>query len=152
MDPLRKDIYEELESAFDVGGHRNFGGCVENILDVFEKHNNTITLEILLRKTENTVIQYARPKLSIKQVEDFYLMLQGKDIDSDGFSLGHKFNLTPNKAFTIIWYLQEILKIIPDRFEKCDVCKELYNSYSSGHYSEKKGKHYCDSCDTFEDE
>ncbi len=54
-----------------------------------------------------------------------------------------KIKLTPKKAFSIIWYLQEHFSILPDTIERCDVCNNLFDSESQGHHSELTGKHYC---------
>ncbi len=66
--------------------------------------------------------------------------------------LQEKEKLNKTKAFRIIYYLQEHLPILPDQIEKCDRCGILYDSYSEGYHSEKKGQFYCGDCTTFEDE
>ena len=83
-------------------------------------------------------------EITKEQVEEFYEFLQGtspKDIH-----IKFPIKLSKNKAFSIIYYLQEHLRIIPDNFEQCCVCKEIRNSREEGVYIEKKEKWYCDNC------
>jgi hypothetical protein len=90
--------------------------------------------------------------ITLEQINDLYLMLQGEGGLPEGCSLGHKFRMSDKKAFTVIWYMQEILRIIPDTYERCDDCGDLFDSNSSGYYSEKRGKHFCSSCDDGEED
>lgn len=41
--------------------------------------------------------------------------------------------LSANKAFGVIWFLQEIMHCLPDNIEQCKVCKELFDTDSSGY-------------------
>lgn len=80
----------------------------------------------------------------VEWVQEFYDFLTGKEVpDNIVIGRGHQPKLTPAKANTIIWYLQEHLSVIPDHIEQCHTCKEWYNSYSQGHYSELTGRCYC---------
>lgn len=40
--------------------------------------------------------------------------------------------LSANKAFSVIWFLQEEMHCLPDTIEQCKVCKELFDTDSSG--------------------
>lgn len=83
----------------------------------------------------------------IQWVEEFYEYLQGC-IPDDMVTVKPPVKLSKDKAFQIIWYLQEILPVFPDQIEKCNTCGKLYDSYREGHYSEMKGKYYCsESCE-----
>lgn len=88
----------------------------------------------------------------IQWINEFYEFLQGNIPEEITLARGHNPNLSKNKAFAIIWYLQEHFPVLPDRIDKCDVCHELYDSWSSGHYSEKQQKCFCSYCDTYENE
>ena len=88
----------------------------------------------LLKNDEN------KDQSDIEWVQDFFDYLKEKE------------RLNPTKAFRIIYFLQEHFPIIPDQIEKCDRCGGLYDSYSEGYHSEKKGQFYCGGCTTFEDE
>lgn len=54
--------------------------------------------------------------------------------------------LTPEQAFSVLWVLQEVTRVIEDKWECCDECGDLFDSYGEGHYDEEKGKHFCDDC------
>ena len=83
----------------------------------------------------------------LKKVREFYRFLTGEEIPKCmSFTRGHAPKMSEKKAFSIIWYLQEHLSILPDTIERCDVCGELYDSNSEGIYWETKGKHYCNCC------
>lgn len=76
-------------------------------------------------------------------ITEFYGFLQGEL--PNGIRLGKKgtLKLTPDQAFSIIWYLQEHFPILPDNIDKCSVCDRLYDSYSEGWYCEARSLHYC---------
>jgi hypothetical protein len=81
-------------------------------------------------------------------INEFYLFLQTGEADK--IKVYHKPMLSKDQAFTIIWYLQEHFPLLPDNIEQCDVCKDLYNSNSTGIYSEEGNEHghnFCGSCD-----
>lgn len=100
--------------------------------------------------------------IEIEQVEQFYNWLQGiscpKELITDT-----KLNLTDDQAFSIIYYLQEIFEVIPDKFEKCKDCGCLYDSEAEGtsidkdstweneageeeHFDKSQYGLYCDNC------
>jgi hypothetical protein len=79
-------------------------------------------------------------------IEEFYNFLQGDCPDSISLPRGHQPKLTPKKAMTIIWYLQEHFPLLPDNIEKCWNCDGLFDTHSGGLYWESKGRHYCNSC------
>ena len=51
----------------------------------------------------------------------------------EGWSLTHQPKLTPEEAFSVIYFLQEYLRVIPDHFEQCCICKELYDAGCEGY-------------------
>ncbi len=67
--------------------------------------------------------------------------------------------LSQNKAFGLIYYLQETMQCLPDTIEKCDVCGDLFNTDREGFILddqyEVNGKTlpkkywgmYCDGCE-----
>ncbi len=59
--------------------------------------------------------------------------------------------LDSEKAFWVIHHLQESIPVFPDRFEICNNCEQLFDSYEQGYYSEKRGIHLCYMCDDGED-
>lgn len=88
-----------------------------------------------------------RTDTDLEWVDEFYQFLQGIIPESILLGKGHQPKLSPKKAMSIIWYLQEHFPILPSSIEKCDVCDSLYDSDSSGIYWESKGKFYCGGCD-----
>ena len=79
----------------------------------------------------------------VEWITEFYKFLQGDVPETIRLGRGNKPKLTPDQANTVIWYLQEHFPLLPDHIDQCDTCKEYYNSYSQGHYSELTGKCYC---------
>ena len=79
-------------------------------------------------------------------VDEFYRFLQGECPEGITVGIQRQPKLTQKKAFTIIWYLQEHLRILPDNIERCDNCGELFDTHSDGIYWESKGKHFCGGC------
>lgn len=83
----------------------------------------------------------------LEWVEELYLYLQNKELRPEAGVIGKSgIKLTEKKAFHIIWFLQEHLRVLPDHIERCNTCGSLFDSWESGLYWETKGKHYCDSC------
>ena len=81
-------------------------------------------------------------------VQEFFDFLKG-DVP-ETITLQKPLNLSDEDAFLIIWYLQEHFSIIPDNIEKCDNCNTIYDSESSGYYSEEGneiGHYFCSACD-----
>ena len=71
-------------------------------------------------------------KLTLESVEELMEMLTGGDLP-DGMTMNDQPKLSRDSAFSVVWYLQEHLRIIPDNYELCVVCGELYDSYRGGH-------------------
>ena len=86
-----------------------------------------------------------RTDTDLEWVQEFYQFLKGNspEVINEGKPM---VKLSPNKAFHIIWYLQEHFPLIPDTIEQCSFCKDLYDSHSSGYHSDLTHKFYCDSC------
>ena len=81
-------------------------------------------------------------EITLERVVEFYEFLQGKL--PDGMGMPAKPKLTQRKAFKIIWYLQEHANLIPDNFERCCRCGDIYDINLEGNY--KGDQCYCDSC------
>lgn len=95
-------------------------------------------------------------KISIEQVEELYKWLQNKKTP-EGIKIGegNQPNLSDKQAFTVIWFLQEHLGVIPENYEKCQNCGDLYDTWVEGFSGEyinpknpKDTKHgmWCDHC------
>jgi len=81
----------------------------------------------------------------IEKVNELYQFLTGEKIP-EGMQIvkNHRPKMSGKQAFTIIWFLQEHLRVLPDNFERCDVCEEIYDSYSEG--GRKHNQFRCGSC------
>ncbi len=81
----------------------------------------------------------------LEQAIELYEYLKGESSPGQfRLSKAGRPKLTPRKAFQIIYILQEHFRIIPDTYEQCWSCKELFDC--SGLYWESKATHYCNSC------
>lgn len=85
--------------------------------------------------------------ISHEKVEAFYDWLQGKSCP-DGVYFAENLNLTETEAFNVIYYLQEVLGVIPDKFERCKKCGCLIDSENEGIYvcGNYVCGNYCDEC------
>lgn len=105
----------------------------------------------------------ALESISLEQADAFYEWLQGKSCPP-GIEFQTKPQLTEEEAFSVIYYLQEKLGVLPDKFERCRECGCLYDSDSEGvnidgdsivvedgqekdtNFPEEMYGNYCDSC------
>jgi len=80
--------------------------------------------------------------IKFDQISELYEFLQGKC--PEGIYIRHPPRLSRRKAFSVIWFLQEHLRILPDNFEQCCSCKDLYDANREGGYY--RDRLYCDPC------
>ena len=81
----------------------------------------------------------------LEAVQKFHRFLQGEI--PDGVTLGCKIRkMNAKQAMAVVWFLQECCYLIPDNYEMCHTCKDIYDSYSGGHYDEKTGWCHCEAC------
>jgi len=78
-----------------------------------------------------------------EKIEEFYRYLRGIDKPENIVNM-FKPKLSHEAATTIIWFLQVQTGIIPDQFEFCDDCKNVYDSHRAGYWSDILGKGFCD--------
>jgi hypothetical protein len=57
-------------------------------------------------------------------------------------------NLTPDQAWTVIWWLGNQYWQVTDRIDRCNICGELYDDYYSGECLDwgEPPYHVCDGC------
>ncbi len=79
----------------------------------------------------------------LERIEEFYGFLQGNEVE--GITANPMPHLTDKEAFSVIYFLQEQLEVLPDEIDQCLECHALIDTYSDGHYVEDVG-HYCDGC------
>jgi hypothetical protein len=60
-------------------------------------------------------------------VERVFDMLIGKELP-EGVCLEHQPNLTEEEAFSVVWFLQEVSRVLPDTIDRCNYCGLLYNA------------------------
>lgn len=80
------------------------------------------------------------------RIEELHAFLQGTL--PEGVIMKRPPKLTPKMAMAIIWFLQEKTEVLPDHYEMCCQCKDIFDSYSGGNYDENTGKHHCENCRT----
>ena len=91
----------------------------------------------------------AGQEITGEQVEElFEYLTEGKL--PEGVKAQHP-RLSKPKAFSVIWYLQEVLEILPDHIDQCCHCKGVFNSEREGHVDEKTSRQYCDKCLDYND-
>lgn len=78
-------------------------------------------------------------EITQEKIEKLYKFLQG-EMPPDIHMKRHP-KLSSRMAFSIIWFIQEELEILPDRYERCKTCGRIFDSYSEG-----DTKLHCDSC------
>jgi hypothetical protein len=78
--------------------------------------------------------------ISQKQVKEFYEFLQGEVPEK--LNMKRPPHLSGQVAFRIIYYLQEIMEILRDKFERCASCGRIYNSEEEGSFKTS----HCDYC------
>jgi len=83
-------------------------------------------------------------EITLEQVETLYAFLQGEC--PERFCIKAMPNLTPDQAFAVIYYLQEGLGLIPDKYEKCRECDDLYDSANEGCSAGLCEGHYTSMC------
>lgn len=70
----------------------------------------------------------------------FYEYLRGIKLPDGVGTEGKMPKLSANKAFEVIWILQEVLHCLPDNIEQCQSCKDLFDMDSEGCYLDDQYK------------
>ena len=86
-------------------------------------------------------ISEAKENISLEEVEKLYRFLQGEV--PEGFHIQAMPNLTADQAFSVIYYLQEGMHVLPDKYEKClaEDCDTLFDADNDGCLAL-----FCDGC------
>jgi hypothetical protein len=93
----------------------------------------------------NTVKDGCGKPVTAERVEELMAFLRGQQVE--GITCRWMPRLSSRAAFSVIYFLQEHMNLLPDRFEVCGRCGVLFDSEQEGRYVEKTGKNYCDGCD-----
>ncbi len=68
-----------------------------------------------------------------EMLQNLFRWLQGDaDASREGLVLFHQPSLSSEQAFSIIYYLQEELHLMPNHYDLCRVCHHLYDSQVGG--------------------
>ena len=80
----------------------------------------------------NEVTDAAGDEVTLERVQEFFdLLTQGKP--PKGVEIPRWRNLSRRQAFSVIWFLQERMNLLPDRFEWCKKCGGLFDASEGGH-------------------
>lgn len=85
-------------------------------------------------------VEMARNAISIEEVEKLYKFLQGEV--PENITVKRPPRLSGRQAFTVVWFLQEVMHLLPDRYERCKTCGDLYDSEQGGSLTDL----HCDYC------
>lgn len=88
-------------------------------------------------------------KITLEQVQNFVDMLTGKPVDE--MNLTHQPQLSRREAFSVVYYLQEEMGIIPDHYEMCSECEYIFDSQCAGGTRKSDDAWLCDECATLYD-
>lgn len=66
------------------------------------------------------------------KVDELFKYLTDEKIP-EGVCVKSRPKLSRNKAWNLIWFLQEVTHCLPDHIERCDFCGQLYDSQSEGY-------------------
>lgn len=69
--------------------------------------------------------------IEIGQINEFYEWLQGKSCP-EKLHFKEKLNLTEEQAFSVIYFLQEYLEVLPDKYERCRECGCIFDTHYGG--------------------
>lgn len=75
-----------------------------------------------------------KDKSDIEVLDKFYKYLQ------------NDLKLSSKKAFRVILYLQEHIPVLPDNYERCTTCNNLYDTWAEGNHDENRATYHCGGC------
>ncbi|MFH1634880.1 MAG: hypothetical protein ABIG63_12865 [Chloroflexota bacterium] len=69
--------------------------------------------------------------MSLEKVEELMDMLTDNCLP-EGMRIKHQPQLSRKQAFSIVWFLQEHMGVLPDNIEMCGICGNLFDADSGG--------------------
>lgn len=89
----------------------------------------------------------------LEKTEELFEFLQGRAPDGYKIPKAEMPQLTPEQAWTVIWYLGNQYWQVTDKIERCCVCGSLYDTWKSGTCIDggEPPYHFCESCIYTED-
>jgi len=84
----------------------------------------------------------------LKHTNALFDLLQGRVPDDCKIKASHVPHLTPDQAWTVIWWLGNQYWQVTDHIERCDVCGDLYDTHCGGECLDwgETPYHVCDEC------
>lgn len=70
-------------------------------------------------------------EITLEQVEQFMNLLTGTWLP-ENWTPDNVPKMTPREAFTVVYYMQEFLHVLPDHYEQCNICSEMYDTEWGG--------------------
>lgn len=88
-----------------------------------------------------------KEKSDLETAEEFYRLLTEHELPEGYVMQDLPPKMTGEQAFSLIWFLQEALCVLPDHIGRCGGCGELYDTHHEhGDFVESKGEILCESC------
>ena len=88
-----------------------------------------------------------REPTELERVEKLFAFLQGNVPKDCVIPVEEVPNLTPDQAWTVIWYLGNQYWQVSDDIGRCGKCGELYDTAIEGTHLEEPPYHLCGNCD-----
>jgi len=126
---------ETLKAA--LAAPERYAGLVQRVFE--EEHQRTLDkLKAIRTRSEQPI--------KLQEVEAFQQFLCGEPEPHLELRIAPTVQprLSQDQANSVIWYLQEVMHVLSDRWEYCEACGELYDCHRSGWVSEEDDKCYCD--------
>jgi hypothetical protein len=84
----------------------------------------------------------------LEQTKELFEFLQGHVPEGYKIKRGYMPRLTPEQAWSIIWYLGNLYWRVPDSIELCDICGDLYHTSTDGGSLDygRAPYHFCGFC------
>jgi hypothetical protein len=89
-----------------------------------------------------------RCEQELEKAQRLFDFLRGKIPDGFNIEEANRPKLTPDQAYTVIWFLGNEFWKVPDTISRCDVCGDLYHDHDGGEtldYGEAP-YHFCEPC------
>jgi hypothetical protein len=137
--------FKPLPTPLNIGNMQTLRGKeIENRM-LRDKNKPLLTIEETIKcydrcPREEQFIREAKESIPIEKVEELYLFLQGNLPEC--IHMKRPPRLSKVMAFRIIWFLQEQTHVLPDKFERCRTCGNIFNSESEG----DRELSHCDWC------
>lgn len=88
-------------------------------------------------------------KTELERVEELFDLLRGEVPEGCEIPESDVPKLTPEQAWTVIWWLGNQYWAVPDFIERCDICGGIFNSEAEGGFTEDGPPyHFCGACDS----